>query len=62
MAAGHALDNISDWLEKSAPQPSLDKPKLERAASLTPITVSKTERKVCLLCPFVYLAKTRTVF
>ncbi|VDK89075.1 unnamed protein product [Litomosoides sigmodontis] len=45
MAAGHALDNISDWLEKSAPVPSLDKPKLDRAASLTSITVSKTERK-----------------
>uniref|UniRef100_A0A0R3RLZ8 Hormone-sensitive lipase n=1 Tax=Elaeophora elaphi TaxID=1147741 RepID=A0A0R3RLZ8_9BILA len=44
MAAGHALDNISDWLEKSAPIPSLDKPKLDRAASLTPTVVLKTEK------------------
>lgn len=48
MAAGHALDNISDWLEKSAPMPPLDKPKLDRATSLTPIMASKTEKKISL--------------
>ncbi|VDM43655.1 unnamed protein product [Toxocara canis] len=38
MAAAHAFDNISDWLEHSNPLTSAqsDKPKLDRAASLTP--------------------------
>ncbi|CAG9531830.1 unnamed protein product [Cercopithifilaria johnstoni] len=45
MAAGHALDNISDWLEKSSPIPLLDKPKLNRAASLTPNMASEMEKK-----------------
>ncbi|VBB27319.1 unnamed protein product [Acanthocheilonema viteae] len=43
-AAGHALDNISDWFEKS-PILALDKPKLDRAVSLTPTMASKTEKK-----------------
>ncbi|VDN19057.1 unnamed protein product [Gongylonema pulchrum] len=43
MAAGHALDNISDWLEKSAPAAAADKQKLDRAASLTPLMAEKFE-------------------
>lgn len=49
MAAGHALDNISDWLEKSTPISSLDKLKLDRIASLSPIMASKTGKKVSSL-------------
>lgn len=36
LAAGHALDNLSDWLDYHPPLGSADKQKLDRAASLTP--------------------------
>uniref|UniRef100_A0A1I8A1I7 Abhydrolase_3 domain-containing protein n=1 Tax=Steinernema glaseri TaxID=37863 RepID=A0A1I8A1I7_9BILA len=35
-AAGHAFDNLSGWFQKNAPVGHSDKPKLVRAASLTP--------------------------
>lgn len=56
MAAGHALDNISDWLEKSAPMPPLDKPKLNRAASLTPVMAAKFEENVNLFLAFISIS------
>uniref|UniRef100_A0A915PGC5 Hormone-sensitive lipase n=1 Tax=Setaria digitata TaxID=48799 RepID=A0A915PGC5_9BILA len=46
MAAGHALDNISDWLEKSAPLAPVDKSKLDRAASLSPIITTEMGKKI----------------
>ncbi|KAM3726479.1 Hormone-sensitive lipase [Dirofilaria immitis] len=45
-AAGHALDNISGWFEKSASMFLVEKLKLDRAASLTPIIESMTKKKI----------------
>ncbi|VDM95916.1 unnamed protein product [Thelazia callipaeda] len=44
MAAGHALDNISDWIEKSAPKNLPNKPKLGRAFSLSPDSGTKIKK------------------
>ncbi|VDO26830.1 unnamed protein product [Onchocerca flexuosa] len=46
VAVGHALDNISDWFEKSTPMPPIDKIKLDRAASLPSIITSQTGKKI----------------
>ncbi|VDK70103.1 unnamed protein product [Onchocerca ochengi] len=46
VAVGHALDNISDWFEKSSPMPPVDKIKLDRAASLPSIKTSGTRKKI----------------
>lgn len=51
-AAGHALDNLSDWLEKSAPIEQSARQKLERAASLTPQIAAKIEQQVTKINPF----------
>lgn len=44
LAAGHAFDNLSDWLEKTSPVGQTDKAKLDRAASLTPQMAAKMQQ------------------
>ncbi|MCP9266109.1 Hormone-sensitive lipase [Dirofilaria immitis] len=53
-AAGHALDNISGWFEKSASMFLVEKLKLDRAASLTPIIESMTKKKIYPLISPLY--------
>lgn len=43
LAAGHAFDNISDWIAKSTFSGSTDRVKLDRAASLNPVKSRKVE-------------------
>uniref|UniRef100_F1KVG3 Hormone-sensitive lipase n=1 Tax=Ascaris suum TaxID=6253 RepID=F1KVG3_ASCSU len=44
LAAAHAFDNISDWLEYSSASAQSDKPKLDRAASLAPQLAAEMQR------------------
>ena len=46
LAAGHAMDNISDWFDTSAPIGKADKAKLNRVASLTPQQAAKLQLEV----------------
>lgn len=46
LAAAHAFDNISDWLEYSSASAQSDKPKLDRAASLAPQLAAEMQRAV----------------
>ena len=50
MAAGHAFDNLSDWLDYQPPLGAADKQKLDRAASLTPQQAAEMEQVVALEC------------
>ncbi|VDD95568.1 unnamed protein product [Enterobius vermicularis] len=43
-AAGHAMDNLSGWLDTSAPAGKADKAKLSRVASLTPEVAAKLQQ------------------
>lgn len=47
-AAGHAMDNLSGWLDTSAPAGKADKAKLSRVASLTPEVAAKLQQAVSL--------------
>jgi len=47
LAAGHAIDNFSNWLD--APMEPLgysDKKKLSRAATMTPVNAAKAQQEV----------------
>uniref|UniRef100_A0A914XCR2 Hormone-sensitive lipase n=1 Tax=Plectus sambesii TaxID=2011161 RepID=A0A914XCR2_9BILA len=50
LAAGHAFDNLSDWLDYQPPLGAADKQKLDRAASLTPQQAAEMEQVVALEC------------
>lgn len=48
VAAGHAFDTVSDWFESPrTPIGVNDKPKLNRAANLTPQMAAKVQQEVC---------------
>lgn len=48
LAAGHALDNLSGWLDYQPPLGAADKLKLDRSASLTPQLAAEMQQMEAL--------------